>query len=68
MKTINIIKPFLAVCLLATASVSNADVWAPVTADSTFFTLQALLNQSSTDTFGITLPQPPILARLRRLS
>ena len=53
MNTINKIKPCLAVFLLATASVSNADVWAPVTADSTFFTLETLLNLPSTDTFGI---------------
>ena len=53
MNTINKIKLCLAVFLLATASVSSADVWAPITADSTFFTLETLLNLPSTDTFGI---------------
>jgi hypothetical protein len=53
MNTINKITPCLAVFLLATASLSKADVWGPVTADSTFFTQETLLNQPSTEVFGI---------------
>jgi hypothetical protein len=53
MNMINKIKSCLAVILMAASSVSYAEVWAPVTADSTFFTMQALLDQPSTDMFGI---------------
>jgi hypothetical protein len=48
------LRNWLAVTLSTISSLSMADIWQPTTSgDSTFFTLDALLNIPSADTFGI---------------